>query len=119
MKLKFSDKTRPTKIDPVVQRREKLVSRVDQQIGFVRQMVEGNRPRATWVWMAEDGIYFLPIKYGKQTIQLQKGMASIECQNLDEVEHALCEIRAMTLAGKLDEQLSQASATIRQKFRRE
>lgn len=72
MKLKFSDKTRPTQIDPAVQRREKLISRIDQQIGFLRQMIDGNRPRTTWAWMAEDGTYFLPIKYGKQTIELQK-----------------------------------------------
>lgn len=116
MKLKFSNKTRPTKVDPVVQRREKLISRIDQQVNFVRQMVEGNRPRASWVWMDEAGTYFLPIKYGKQTLELQKGMASIQCQNLDEAEHALCEVRAMTLAGALDGQLEAASLAIREKF---
>lgn len=46
-------------------------------------------------------------------------MTSIECQNLDEVEHALCEIRAMTAGGKLDEQLRQAASAIREKFKKE
>lgn len=116
MKLKFSNKSRPAKIGPEIQRREKLVGRIDQQIVFARQMIEGNRQRASWVWMDEAGAYFLPIKYGKQTLELQKGMASIECQNLDEVEHALCEVRAMTLAGKLDPQLEAASQEIRERF---
>lgn len=119
MKLKFSDKARPLKVSPEVQRREKLISRIDQQIGFVRQMIGGSRPRAAWVWMDETGSYFLPIKYGKQTLELQKGMGSIECKNLDEVEHALCEVRAMTLAGKLDGQLTRASAEISSRFQRQ
>ncbi|MBX9898185.1 MAG: hypothetical protein K2Y17_09855 [Qipengyuania sp.] len=117
MKLKFSDKARPLKVIPEVQRREKLINRIDQQIGFVRQMIEGNRPRASWVWMDETGTYFLPIKYGKQTLELQKGMGSIECQNLDEIEHALCEVRAMTLLGKLDEKLAAAASDIRRRFK--
>lgn len=116
MKLKFSDKTRPAKTTPEIKRREKLVSRIDQQVANVRQMIEGNRPSSTWVWMDEAGTYFLPIKYGKQTLELQTGMGSIECQNLDEVEHALCEVRAMTLAGKLDRQLESASQEIRVRF---
>lgn len=116
MKLKFSDKARPLKVIPEVKRREKLVTRIDQQIGLVRQMINGSHPRASWVWMDETGAYFLPIKYGKKTLELQKGMGSIECQNLDEVEHALCEVRAMTLVGKLDSQLSAASEEIRGKF---
>lgn len=116
MKLKFSNKTRPSKVKPEIQRREKLVNRLDQQIVYVRQMIDGDRPRATWVWMDENGTYFLAIKYGKQTLELKKGMASIECENLDEAEHALCEVRAMALAGDLDNQLENASMTIRKKF---
>ncbi len=118
MKLKFSNKTRPAKIGPEIQRREKLVGRIDQQVVFVRQMIEGDRPRGSWAWMDEAGTYFLPIKYGKQTLEVQKGMGSIECQNLDEVEHALCEVRALVLAGKLDGQLLGAASAIRDKFNR-
>ena len=116
MKLKFSDKTRPSKVKPKIQRREKLVNRLDQQISYVRQMVEGKRPRGSWAWLDEAGRYFVPIKYGKQVLELKKGMNTIECENLDEVEHALCEVRAMTLAGDLDSQLEIASSEIRSKF---
>lgn len=119
MKLKLTSKSRPKTISPDVQRRERLVHRIDQQIGYVRQIIEGQRPRAAWLWMSTDGTYYLPIKYGKQNLELQKGMVSIECENLDEVEHALCEVRTMVLAGKLDDQLEKASAAIRQRFQKD
>ncbi len=118
MKLKLTPKSRPKAVPPEIQRRERLVHRNDQQVGYVRQIIEGQRPRAAWVWMSTDGTYYLPIKYGKQTLELQKGMVSIECQNLDEVEHALCEVRGMALAGKLDEQLEQVSSAIRKRFKK-
>lgn len=90
MELKFAATARPDKVNANVQRRQKLVRRIDQQIGFVRQMIDGKQPRAAWVWMDEAGTYFLPIKYGRQQIELKKGMFSVECPDLDHVEHALC-----------------------------
>jgi|TARA_Y100000815_G_scaffold252134_1_gene256102 hypothetical protein len=117
MKLKLTSKSRPKTVSPEIQRRERLIHRIDQQIGYIRQIIEGKKPRAAWVWMSADGTYYLPINYGKQALELQKGMVSIECQNLDEVEHALCEVRGMVLAGKLDDQLQNASSAIREKFK--
>lgn len=119
MELKFVAATRPEKISPTVQRRQKLIRRIDQQIGFVRQMIDGEQPRAAWVWMDEAGTYFLPVKYGRQPIELKKGMFSIQCADLDQVEGALCTVRAMVLNGDFDDQLSKASSDIRQKFGRE
>lgn len=116
MKLKFSTKTRPIMVKPEIRRRENLVNRLDQQISYVRQMVEGKRPRGSWAWLDEAGRYFITIKYGKQVLELKKGMTAIECENLDEAEHALCEVRTMTLNGDLDGQLEAASKAIRRKF---
>ena len=117
MELKFSSSGRPSKVNPTVQRRQKLVRRIDQQIGYVRQMIEGKQPRAAWAWMDEAGTYFLPIPYGRQQIELKKGMFSVECPDLDHVEHALCTIRVMVLNGDYDSQLTKASIDIREKFR--
>jgi len=116
MELKFVAATRPEKISPTVQRRQKLIRRIDQQIGYVRQMIDGDQPRATWVWMNEAGTYFLPIKYGRQPLELKKGMFAVQCADLDHVETALCAIRAMILRGDFDDQLTKVSAEIRQKF---
>lgn len=118
MELKFAAATKPKQVVPEIQRRQKLVSRIDQQIGYVRQMVEGKQPRAAWAWMDEAGTYFLPIKYGRQQIELKKGMFSVECPDLDHVEAALCTIRAMVLNGDFDQQLTKASSDIRSKFNR-
>lgn len=118
MELKFAPTTRPEAVRPEVQRRQKLVQRIDQQIGYVQQMIEGKQPRASWVWMDEAGTYFLPIKYGRHQIELKKGMFSVECPNLDHVEHALCTIRAIVLKGDFDGQLTKASTEIRARFKR-
>ena len=117
MELKFAATARPDKASADVQRRQKLVRRIDQQIGYVRQTIDGKQPRAAWAWMDETGTYFLPIKYGRQPIELKKGMFSIQCQDLDHVEAALCAVRAMILNGELDDQLVKASTDIRARFK--
>lgn len=116
MELKFTANTRPEKASADVQRRQKLVRKIDQQISYVRQMLEGKQPRAAWVWMDDAGTYFLPIKYGRQPIELKKGMFSIMCTDLDHAEAALCTVRAMVLQGEFDAQLAHASAAIRNRF---
>ena len=117
MELKFAATARPDKASADVQRRQKLVRRIDQQIGYVRQIIEGKQPRAAWAWMDEAGTYFLPIKYGRQPLELKKGMFSIQCADLDHVEAALCAVRAIVLKGDLDDQLAKASTDIRAKFK--
>lgn len=117
MDLKFAATARPEKASAEIQRRQKLARRIDQQIAYVRQMVEGKQPRAAWLWMDVAGTYFLPIKYGRQPIELKKGMFSVQCANLDQAEAALCTIRAMVLQGDLDAQLTKSSKDIRDRFR--
>lgn len=117
MDLKLSAAAKPEKIAVEIDRRQKLVSRIDQQIGYVRQMVDGQVPRAAWAWMDDAGRYFLPIKYGRQNLELKKGMFSVECADLDAVEHALCAVRAMAMSGELDAQITKAAEVIRANFK--
>lgn len=116
MDFKFAPNQKPLKVDVTTLRRQKLVRRIDQQVGFVRSMIEGHNPRGSWVWMDETGTYFVPIKYGRHPLELKKGMFSVQCQDLDEVEHVLCTFRGMALKGDLDEHLSQVSQNIRKTF---
>jgi hypothetical protein len=81
-------------------------------------MIEGKQPRAAWAWQDEAGTYFLPIKYGRQTLELKKGMQAVQCADLDHVENALCTIRAMVWQGEFDELLAKASSEIRGKFKK-
>jgi len=119
MDLKFAATARPEKASAEIQRRQKLARRIDQQIAYVRQMVDGKQPRAAWLWMDVAGTYFLPIKYGRQPIELKKGMFSIQCADLDQTEAALCTIRGMILQGEFDAQLGKASKDIRNRFLKE
>ena len=116
MEFKFVPNQKPGKVDVTPLRRQKLVRRIDQQVGFVRSMIEGHNPRGSWVWMDETGTYFVPIKYGRHPIELKKGMFSVQCQDLDEAEHVLCTFRGMVLNGDLDDHLTKTTTEIRKRF---
>ncbi len=117
MELKFVSNQKPGKVDVTTLRRQKLVRRIDQQIGLVRSAMEGHDPRGSWFWMDETGTYFVPLKYGRHTLELKKGMFSVQCQNLDDVEHVLCTFRGMVLTGDMDDHLVRVSGEIRQRFK--
>ena len=116
MELQFAAASRPELANEFVQRRQKLVSRIDQQIGYVRQIIDGKQIRAAWAWMDDAGSYLLPIKYGRHALELKKGMYSIVCKDMDEVEHALCTVRALVLDGQFDAQLKKVSSEIRERL---
>jgi hypothetical protein len=116
MELNFVADTKPTQVSVAVKRRQRLVQRIDQQIGYCQAMRAGQSPRAAWTWMDEAGTYFVPIKYGRQQIELKKGMFSVRCKDIDECENAFGTIRAMVLNGDFDQQLTKASGEIRKRF---
>jgi hypothetical protein len=118
MELKFVSNQKPGKVEVTILRRQKLVRRIDQQIGLVRSVIEGHDPRGSWFWMDEIGTYFVPIKYGRQPLELKKGMFAVQCGNLDEVEHVLCTVRGMVLNGDLDTTLNMGASRIREKFKK-
>ena len=118
MEFKFVSNQKPGKVDVTTLRRQKLVRRIDHQIGLVRSVIEGRDPRGSWFWMDETGTYFVPIKYGRHTLELKKGMFSVQCQDLDEVEHVLCTFRGMILNGDMDDLLSRTAVEIRKRFGR-
>lgn len=116
MELKYVATKKPETVDMAVQRRQRLVRRLDQQISLIKSAVNGVMPRASWVWMDEKGSYFLPIKYGRSAIEFKKGMFAIHCDSVDEVAEALATLRKIVLNGGMDEQLDKASKDIRARF---
>jgi hypothetical protein len=49
-------------------------------------------------------------------MELKKGLFSVQCQDLDHVEAALCMVRSMVLQGDFDAQLQKASHDIKVRF---
>jgi|LauGreDrversion4_2_1035121.scaffolds.fasta_scaffold799032_2 hypothetical protein len=84
IELKFTATARADKNSSDVQHRQKLVRRIDKQIG-----------------------------YGRKPIERKKGMYSVECQDLDRAEAALCKVRGMALNGDINSQLMAAASEIR------
>jgi hypothetical protein len=117
VELKFVAAKKPDTVNTAVQRRQRLVRRLDQQISLIKSAADGMLPRASWVWMDEKGGYFLPIKYGRNPIELKKGMFAIQCDSLDQAAQALAAVREMVLSGEMDEQLAKASKDIRARFK--
>lgn len=116
MELKFVAAKKPVVVDVVTQRRQRLIRRIDQQISLIKSATDTGIPRASWVWMDDAGAYLVPIKYGRHPIELKRGMFSIQCTDLHNVESALLAIRKMVMQGELDPQLQKASTDIRNKF---
>lgn len=116
MELKFVSATKPGPVSAAVKRRQRLVQRIDQQIGYCDIIKSGQLPRAAWAWMDEAGSYFVPIKYGRQQVELKKGMFSILCKDVGEIADALTTIRSMVLGGQFDEQIAKASTEIRKRL---
>lgn len=116
MELKFVTAKKPEAVNVTVQRRQRLIQRLDQQISLTHNAKDGFLPRTSWVWTDEDGACFLAIKYGRNPIELKKGMYAIQCDNVEAAVQVLQLIKDMTIKGELDEQLAKASADIRTKF---
>jgi hypothetical protein len=117
VELRYVATKKPEIVDMAVQRRQRLVRRLDQQISLIKSAVHGVLPRASWVWMDEKGSYFLPVKYGRSAIELKKGMFAIHCDSAEDVAKALVTLRRMVLNGEIDDQLAKASKDIRARFK--
>lgn len=116
MELKFVAAKKPDKLNTAIQRRQRLVRRLDQQISLLKSSAGDMPPRASWIWMDEKGSYFLPIKYGHKPMELEKNMFAIQCDDINHAVDALGTVRVMVLNGDFDTQLTKASADIRAKF---
>lgn len=128
-------------VAPVVQRRNKLIAKIHQQIELCEAQKAGNTyapkklktftnkqtgERMTaevakrvreWFWVGENGRINLAIKYGAKTLQLNKrGANAIECANSDELIKTLVALKAAVLDGELDEAIAEMSTAIRSRF---
>jgi len=117
MELKFAAAQKPKTQNPITQRRQRIIRRIDQQIALLSAAKSDGLPSTSWVWMDDEGTCLLSIKYGRQVLELEKGMPSIFCGDLKKAIEVITYIREMAVRGELDSQLAAASENIRAKFK--
>ena len=119
-------------ISPVQMRRNKLLTRIDEQIAMAKAMSEGmtyapSRTRIVknketgesrtfeqvkrvkaWWWQGPKGL-LLQVKYGTRTLMLGKGQNAVDVPSKGELIAVLAVIRQAVDAGEFDAQLEIAA----------
>ena len=136
--LKLVAATRENKVSPEMQRRQKLIKKIDEQILLAHAALNGETysptkfknvvnaegiteykqmPKRIRAWWWETGSKFnLSIRYGARVIELAKGKNSIELDNLAAVLPTLDLIKKAVEAGELDEAITKVSRAVELKL---
>jgi hypothetical protein len=139
LKLVVSKKNQS--VAPIVQRRNKLIAKLHEQIELCEAQKSGNAylpkkfktytnkqtgERMTvevtkrvkeWFWISDSGKINLAVKYGAKTLPLnKKGANAIELANGDELLTILKDLKTATLNGELDDAINEVSSATRMAF---
>jgi soluble cytochrome b562 len=138
--LKLVAATRENKTSPVLQRRQKLIKKIDEQMELAKAQVNGSiysptkfknivnaetgnteykqvpkRIRAWW-WKNEAGKWNLVVRYGARIVELGKGKNSIELDNEAAILPTLDLIKKAVEAGELDAAIKAVSKVVELKL---
>ena len=140
--LKLVAVKKPTHTPTVVIRRQKLASKVWEQLQLAKSQIEGTKFEVKkyrsytdkesglrkqvevskrireWWFRNEQGKVCVAIKYGTRVLELAKGKHSIEVANANDLIKALELVKQAVELGELDAQLEQASGSVRKGFRK-
>ena len=139
--LKLITNTKNHAVSPILQRRSKLVAKLQEQLDLCQAQRSGETyapkrlktvinkesgERVTietikrvkeWFWTTENGKINLAIKYGAKTLPLnKKGANAIELNNGDELIATLKSLKVAVLNGELDDAINDMSLATRQAF---
>ena len=139
--LKLVASKRNLYASPVVQKRNKLVAKLHQQIELCeaqqagqvyapkkirtyinkqtgeKMSVEVVKRVKEWFWVSENGKLNLAVKYGAKTLPLnKKGANAIECTTGADLIATLKSLKAAVLEGELDEAIAEVSNLTRDAF---
>jgi hypothetical protein len=139
--LKLVNAKKPTAIPPILQRRNKLSTKIWEQIQLAKAQKEGNtftvkkfktvkdydgsrksielekRVRPWW-FVADAGKVCVNVRYGAKLIELAKGKTAVEVATAEDLIKTLEIIKGAVEAGDLDAQIEQASGAVRAGFGR-
>ena len=138
--LKLSTAKKPLHMPAIQVRRNKLSTKLWEQIQLAKSQVDGTpfqvtrfrsvRDQATglkkqvempkrvrpWWFISDAGKVCLNIRYGSQILEISKGKPSIEVDNPNALIKALEMIKHAVEVGELDEQIEEASTHLRSRF---
>jgi hypothetical protein len=137
--LKLVSATRATHISPVMQRRQKLITKIDEQIEMAQAAANGTAFTATkfknivnaegvteykqvakkvraWWWKNEAGKVNLVVRYGARIIELAKGKNSIELENEAAILPTLELLKTIISNGELDDAITSVSKAVELKL---
>ena len=138
--LKLSTAKKPLHMPAIQVRRNKLSTKLWEQIQLAKSQVDGTtfqvtrfrsvRDQATglkkqvempkrvrpWWFISEAGKVCLNIRYGSRTLEIAKGKPSVEVDNPSALIKALEIIKTAVEGGELDEQIEEASTHLRSRF---
>ena len=139
--LKLVVSKRHQTVSPVVHRRNKLISKLHEQIELCeaqqagktyaptrlktytnkqtgeRMTVEATKRVKEWFWIGDSGKINLAIKYGAKTLPLNaKGANAIELKDGAELIATLKELKVATANGELDDAITKVSNATREAF---
>jgi hypothetical protein len=137
--LKLVSATRATHISPVMQRRQKLLAKIDEQIEMAQAAANGTEFKPTkfknvvnaegvteykqvakkvraWYWKNDAGKWNLVVRYGARIIELSKGKNSIELLSEAEVIPTLELLKTIISNGELDDAITAVSKAVELKL---
>jgi len=139
-KLKLVASKKERNVSPIVARRNKLVSKIEEQLAFAtaqregqiyapkrlknvidkvtgeKKTVESAKRIKEWYWTNSAGKINLSIRYGSKTLELAKGKNAIELNNGEELLATLALLKDAVIAGELDDAIGNASEKLKAGF---
>jgi TRAP-type mannitol/chloroaromatic compound transport system substrate-binding protein len=140
--LKLISAKRPLQLSPIVQRRNKVIERLHQQILLATAAQEGKtyaptklrtvkneetgetstvqvtkRIKESW-YISNDGKLCVSLKYGAKVVEFSKGKTAVELASANELVPTLETLKKAVEGGELDEQLTLVSGAVKAAFKK-
>ena len=140
--LKLVASQKPISLPPVMQRRNKLIKRIWEQIELAkaeqagttyapvkfrsytdketgaRKQVEISKRVKAWWFTAENGKLALSVRFGPKVLELAKGKYAVEVANSSEIVNVLEVVKTAVQNGELDAAIDAAAKKLRAGFAR-
>jgi hypothetical protein len=138
--LKLVSATKPAALAPIVQKRNKLMKKLWEQIELAKAQADGRDYTATklrtvkdengntktieqakrvraWWWNDSNGKLCVTVRYGAKMLELAKGKTAVEVGSKDDLVTTLETLKAAVDAGELDTAIEAVSGAVKSAFK--